>query len=126
MTESERHAIAHAKYYCDQATPDDPEVSFHYELVRTLLSLIADAQRQYLSSCLRAGACHGTCESTACTNYGKAIVVRRCVEPKQDGIVYPESYSPDQDAHYEYLSFCNCEKCIDVRKAGVVVPKETM
>jgi len=50
----------------------------------------APAQPQYMANCLRAGACHGQCESTACTNYGKDIVVRRCVEPKQDGIVYPE------------------------------------
>ena len=46
-------------------------------------------QPQYLANCLRAGSCTSTCQSTACTNYGKAIVARRCVEPKQDGIVYP-------------------------------------
>jgi hypothetical protein len=60
------------------------------DIIRSIVDCAADAldaipatQPQYLSSCLRGGECHGQCESTACTNYGKAIVVRRCVEPKQ-------------------------------------------
>ena len=70
-------------YHWDSASfPDD-----------TAKAIAADhraAQPQYLANCQLGGACHGQCESTACTNYGKAIVVRRCVEPKQDGVVYPE------------------------------------
>lgn len=44
-SEEERHAIAHAKYMCDQASPsENPEVCFDFELVRTLLSLIPEAR----------------------------------------------------------------------------------
>ncbi len=55
---------------------------------------LSAAQPQYLSGCLRGGACHGTChgtcQSTACTNYGKAIVARRCVEDVPAGAVMPK------------------------------------
>lgn len=40
LTEDERHAIAHAEWAISHATPEKPEVSFDYELVRTLLGLI--------------------------------------------------------------------------------------
>jgi len=40
LSENQRHSVAHAKYLCDRATPDDPEVCFDYELVQTLLALI--------------------------------------------------------------------------------------
>lgn len=41
LSESQRHAIAHAKYLCDQATPENPEVCFDFELVRMLLSVLS-------------------------------------------------------------------------------------
>lgn len=40
LSEAERHALAHATYACSVASNDEPEVSFDYELVQTLLSLI--------------------------------------------------------------------------------------
>ena len=40
LTESERHAIAHAEWAVSHATPSAPFVSFDYELVQTLLGLV--------------------------------------------------------------------------------------
>ncbi len=40
LTEDERHAIAHARYQVERATPDKPECAFDYELVRDLLRVI--------------------------------------------------------------------------------------
>lgn len=40
ISESERHAIAHARHQVDRASPDNPDVAFDYELVATLLNLI--------------------------------------------------------------------------------------
>ena len=37
----------------------------------TMRDVGGQSQPQYLANCLRAGACHGQCESTACTNYGR-------------------------------------------------------
>lgn len=50
INEAERHAIAHAQYQCERASPDNPDVCFDYELVQTLLSLI---ERLRLSQQLR-------------------------------------------------------------------------
>jgi hypothetical protein len=40
MRESERHAIAHARYQAEQATPEKPDCCFDYELVKDLLRVI--------------------------------------------------------------------------------------
>lgn len=42
VSEEEQHAIDHAQYLVDHASPDHPEVCFDYELVATLLSLIEE------------------------------------------------------------------------------------
>lgn len=39
--EDERHAVAHAKWAVNQASPEKPNVCFDYELVQDLLNLIA-------------------------------------------------------------------------------------
>lgn len=39
-SEEERHAVGHARYQVERATPDNPEVAFDYTLVATLLRLI--------------------------------------------------------------------------------------
>jgi hypothetical protein len=40
ISEEQRHAIGHARYLADQATPEKPDCCFDYELVRALLSVI--------------------------------------------------------------------------------------
>jgi heterodisulfide reductase subunit C len=55
-----------------ETPPIQHEAAAEIERLRT-------AQPQYLSTCLRAGACHGVCQSTACTNYGKDVAQR--IEP---------------------------------------------
>ena len=40
LTESERHALAHAEWAVSHATPEKPEVCFDYELVQTLIGLV--------------------------------------------------------------------------------------
>jgi hypothetical protein len=53
----------------------------------------ATAQPQYLANCKHSvSQCetYGQCLGVDCQNAGMAIVHRLCVEPKQDGIVYPE------------------------------------
>lgn len=40
LSEDERHAIGHAEWAVSHATPNNPDVCFDYELVRTLLGLI--------------------------------------------------------------------------------------
>jgi hypothetical protein len=40
LSEQERHAVAHARYQVEHATPDNPECCFDYELVRTLIEII--------------------------------------------------------------------------------------
>ena len=40
LNEGEKHAIEHAQYLVDGATPDNSEVCFDYALVETLLTLI--------------------------------------------------------------------------------------
>jgi len=40
INENERHAVAHARYQCEHASPDYPVMCFDYELVLCLLSLI--------------------------------------------------------------------------------------
>jgi heterodisulfide reductase subunit C len=39
---------------------------------------------QSFSGCLRAGACHGVCQSTACTNYGR-VAETQAAEPMRTG-----------------------------------------
>jgi len=40
LSEQERHAVGHARYQVDHATPDDPECCFDYELVATLIGVV--------------------------------------------------------------------------------------
>lgn len=40
LSESERHAIAHAEWAVSHATPEKPDVCFDYDLMKTLLELI--------------------------------------------------------------------------------------
>jgi hypothetical protein len=47
LSENERHAIGHARYQVEHATPDNPDCCFDYELVATLLKII-DRDRQFL------------------------------------------------------------------------------
>lgn len=39
-SEQEQHAIGHARYQVERATPEFPEVCFDYELILTLLKII--------------------------------------------------------------------------------------
>lgn len=47
------------------------------------------AQPRYLSGCLRDGVCRGVCENANCPNHDMVVAARVCVEPKEDGIMYP-------------------------------------
>jgi heterodisulfide reductase subunit C len=58
--------------------------AIHFEEAANEIERLCAAQPQYLANCLRAGACHGQCNSEPCTNYGKIIVVRRCVEERNE------------------------------------------
>ena len=40
LSEQQRHAVEHARYLCERATDDDPEVCFDFTLVQTLVELI--------------------------------------------------------------------------------------
>lgn len=40
LSEEETHAIGHAKWQVDRATPEKPDVCFDYELVICLLALL--------------------------------------------------------------------------------------
>lgn len=40
LSRDEKHAIGHAEYLVERATPDEPEVSFDYTLVQSLLGVI--------------------------------------------------------------------------------------
>lgn len=53
----------------------------------------AAARPQYLANCQLKGVCRWECETPGCTNYGKVIVVRRCVEERKAGVIYPEGQS---------------------------------
>ena len=44
FSEAERHAIKHAQYVFDHATPDNPDCCFDYEFVRNLLVCIEHAR----------------------------------------------------------------------------------
>ncbi len=46
LNENERHAVGHARYQVEHATPENPDCWFDYELVATLLSLIAAPPEQ--------------------------------------------------------------------------------
>jgi hypothetical protein len=75
---------------CADDGPVDPSIYFRdARMLKAFITKFEQRLPRYLSNCLRAGACHGKCESTACTNYGKDIVIRKCVEPTQDGVLYP-------------------------------------
>lgn len=39
-SEQDRHNLGHAKYLCDRATPEAPEVCFDYTLVQSILTLV--------------------------------------------------------------------------------------
>lgn len=60
LTESERHAIAHAEWAVSHATESNPDVCFDYELVRTLLGLIKSGKA---AVGVIDGECAGTKES---------------------------------------------------------------
>lgn len=40
LSEQQRHAIEHARWQVEHATPDDPECSFDYELVKVLVEML--------------------------------------------------------------------------------------
>lgn len=40
LSDDERHSVAHAQYLVGRATDDNPNISFDYELIRTLLKLL--------------------------------------------------------------------------------------
>ena len=50
VSREERHAIGHAQYLVDRATPEKSEVCFDYTLVRTLLNVIDRATTGWIES----------------------------------------------------------------------------
>jgi Lar family restriction alleviation protein len=40
LSEQERHAVEHARFQADRATPGDPECCFDFELVKTLVQIV--------------------------------------------------------------------------------------
>lgn len=51
------------------------------------------ARPRYFSGCLLDGVCRGVCENTDCPNHDMVVAARVCVEPKEDGIMYPDEGS---------------------------------
>jgi hypothetical protein len=70
MNEDQRHAVGHAQYLVDRATPENPDVCFDYTLVQSLLMLIdrLRADNERLTAALEPYVKDGHCPT--CDNAG--------------------------------------------------------
>lgn len=95
MTDAELNkAVEAGLRHCDLYDVASQDIIGRNHLRRFLAgafeSVAKPAQPRLLTGCLRDGVCRGVCRTKDCPNYDMVVAARLVVEPKQDGVVYPE------------------------------------